>query len=129
VPGCCGQTLDRVDGGGPKFGAGRTGAGKGGLVDTERATKAIQAVAVGHDHKQRSVIYERKLLAEESGVVLRLAPELGDRAQICGRGDHRDADLVSAAFCRGYEHSKLRLLADGDAGILRQKESLGCEDV
>lgn len=68
-------------------------AGGAGVVEPE---------PVGHEDEERAAVYEREFLAEEACVGLWLAPELGDRAEVAARGDHGDADLITAAR-RGSE--------------------------
>src|SRR4051812_18411271 len=50
------------------------------------------AVAVRHHDQQWALVDEEELLPEELGVLLRLAPESGDRAEIIRYRDHRDLD-------------------------------------
>ena len=87
------------------------------------------AVAAGHDHEQRTPVHERELLSEEPGIRLGLTPELGDRPEIRGGGDDRNAQRVTAPGGGLEQACELALLGERNAGVLGQEQRLGGEDV
>ena len=68
-------------------------------------------------------------MGEEPGVVLGLAPELCDRAEVGPGGDQRDPNPLAALLRSLKERAELRLLFGGNAGILGEEQGLRHEDV
>lgn len=87
------------------------------------------SVAVRHHNEQQPAIDERELLAEETRIRFRLAPQRRDRTEVCGRWNHGDADRDAGSARLLEQPLKLLLKGRSDARVLRQEQRLGCEHV
>jgi len=94
-----------------------------------RMRRPHEAEPARHDHQQRTAVHQRQLLTEKLGVSLRLAPELGYRPEIRGRGDQRDPERIAGPPRRLQQAGELGLLLGTSTSILRQEQRLCGQNV